>query len=288
MPAQALRMRKTGGGAFVGPLDGLTANLWASYALKRLLSSYTGALIRVRRSSDSTEQDISYITGGGLDTAALATFVGANSAFIVTWYDQSGAGNHLTQATAANQPRIVSAGVYDGKAVLDTTDYWATTNSIPVSSKFAFYSKLFRHSTTSNNVYFSTSNILTGGFDGIQGYSDSATNVGGLMATNAVSSYRLSLFVPSPSIASATAVIAWLLDRSLTTSSKVQIAQNGSALPLFGSVMSGTDPTGNFSADTLLLGAQGGLGAFADSDIHNFVVYSDTSGSVAAISAALA
>lgn len=36
-----------------------------------------------------------------------------NSAYIVTWYDQSGNGNHATQATASNQPRIINAGVLE-------------------------------------------------------------------------------------------------------------------------------------------------------------------------------
>lgn len=45
-----------------------------------------------------------------------------NDGFVTTWYDQSGNGNHATQATAASQPKIVSAGslvVENGKAALD-------------------------------------------------------------------------------------------------------------------------------------------------------------------------
>lgn len=275
---------------FTGPLDSLTANLWGAFAFKRLLSLYTGPLIRVRRSSDNAEQDIGYLTDGSLDTAALASFVGANSAFIVIWYDQAGSANDLSQATAANQARIVNSGAYDGKAVLDTTDYWSTATSIPASSKFAFYSKLFRHGTASTNVYFSTTNLLTGGFNGLQGYSNAGQNdVGGFVGTSGTSNFRLTLYLPSPDISLATAVIAWLFDRALVTSAKIQNAQNGSLLsPAFSTTLAGTDPIGNFSADTLLVGAQGGLGAFADSDMHNLVVYSDTAGSVSAISAALA
>lgn len=86
---------------------------------RRLRSAYgTGPLIRVRRSSDNTEQDIGTVVDGGtgqrvLDTATLLTFAGAGSAFIRTVYDQSGRGRNFIQTTQANQPRIVNAGVLD-------------------------------------------------------------------------------------------------------------------------------------------------------------------------------
>ena len=80
-----------------------------AYSLRQLRTAYTGAAIRVRRSSDNAEQDINFV-GGDLDTASLLTFCGANNGFITTWYDQSGNANNATQATAANQPQIVTSG----------------------------------------------------------------------------------------------------------------------------------------------------------------------------------
>lgn len=92
-------------------LDSLSAA--AAYsASRKLRTAYTGAAFRVRRSSDNVEQDIGF-SGNSVDTSALTSFIGANSGFIVTWYDQSGNGRNLTQATQANQPRIVNAGVID-------------------------------------------------------------------------------------------------------------------------------------------------------------------------------
>jgi hypothetical protein len=93
------------------PLSMITAAPSAAYSLRKLYCTYSGNLIRVRRSSDNTQQDIGFTNGADLDTVALKTFVGAGSGFIVTWYDQSGNGRNATQATAANQPRIVNAGV---------------------------------------------------------------------------------------------------------------------------------------------------------------------------------
>lgn len=79
-------------------------------ATRRLSSTYTGSLIRVRRSSDNTEQDIGYTAGNLLDEAALTSFVGANNGFVTTWYDQSGNAKNMTQSTANLQPQIVSSG----------------------------------------------------------------------------------------------------------------------------------------------------------------------------------
>jgi len=89
-----------------------------AWSLRKLDSTYSGNCIKVRRSSDNTEQDIGFIGNKYLDTAALKSFVGSNSGYVTTWYDQSGNGRNLTQTTAANQPRIVDAGTvfrYNGR-----------------------------------------------------------------------------------------------------------------------------------------------------------------------------
>lgn len=82
----------------------------AAYSLRKLRTLYTGSAIRVRRSSDNTEQNIGFTALGNLDTSALTSFCGAGNGFVTTWYDQSGNGRNATQTTAANQPQIVSSG----------------------------------------------------------------------------------------------------------------------------------------------------------------------------------
>jgi hypothetical protein len=82
-----------------------------AYSVRLLRGAhYANSAIRVRRSSDNTEQNIGFTTSGNLNTTALTSFVGANNGFIVTWYDQSGNGNNATQSTPSNQPQIVSTG----------------------------------------------------------------------------------------------------------------------------------------------------------------------------------
>jgi hypothetical protein len=81
-----------------------------AYSLRKLRSSYLGNAIKVRRSSDNTEQDIGFTFLGDLDTSSLLSFCGAGDGFVTTWYDQSGNANNATQTTATNQPQIVSGG----------------------------------------------------------------------------------------------------------------------------------------------------------------------------------
>ena len=64
---------------------------------RRINSGYTGPLIRLRRSSDNTEQDFGSGLGMGetVDYSAIDTFLGSDTAHVVKWYDQSGVNQHL-------------------------------------------------------------------------------------------------------------------------------------------------------------------------------------------------
>lgn len=81
-----------------------------AYSVRKLSSTYLGPAIRIRRSSDNTEQNIAFLPSGELDTVSLKNFTGSGSAFVSTWYDQSGYNNHVVQSTLANQPQIVLNG----------------------------------------------------------------------------------------------------------------------------------------------------------------------------------
>ncbi len=116
----------------------------AAYSLRKLKSTYTGSAIRVRRSSDNTEQNIGFNTDGGLDTTALTTFIGSGNGFVTTWYDQSGLGKNAVQSTAANQPQIVNNGVvyninnkpsiyFNGTKLLETSSPVLSTGNSPYS-----------------------------------------------------------------------------------------------------------------------------------------------------------
>lgn len=58
------------------PLLDLYPGATASYSFRKLRTSYSGAAIRVRRSSDGLESDISFNPQGELDETSLLSFVG--------------------------------------------------------------------------------------------------------------------------------------------------------------------------------------------------------------------
>jgi len=73
------------------------------YGLKKLIDAYSGPAVRVMRVSDGVQQDIGF-AGSDLDTSTALAFRGASVLKVLTVYDQTGHGNHLTQETPANQP----------------------------------------------------------------------------------------------------------------------------------------------------------------------------------------
>lgn len=122
-------------------ITGLTGAL-AAYSISQVLrNAYSGSLIRVRRSSDNTEQDIG-ASGGLLDIVSLLSFCGVGNGFITTVYDQSGNSHNLVQTTTANQPQIVTSGAlttdirsFLAAAVHDATnDEFRTASAVVLSS----------------------------------------------------------------------------------------------------------------------------------------------------------
>lgn len=62
------------------PFDSYLTNLLAVGGMRRLVSAYSGNAIRVRRSSDDTEQDIAF-AGDAIDVSGLLSFTGAANAY---------------------------------------------------------------------------------------------------------------------------------------------------------------------------------------------------------------
>lgn len=148
--------------SYTYPLD-LYGSAYHAYSVRKLRIGYTGYCLRVRRTTSTpsvttTTVDVSFNSSNtiGLDstiayvsgTATTATNLGQFSAaiasgytnpdgvnvnqniFVVTWFDQSGNGKNPTQATTAQQPRLVNAGV------LETVDGSVGVRFSSVSSQF--------------------------------------------------------------------------------------------------------------------------------------------------------
>ena len=146
----------------------LYPNASVAFSLRKLRTSYTGACIRVRRSSDNAETNIGFLNNV-LDTASLLAFVGANNGFITTWYDQSGNAKDATQTTAANQPRIVNAGTIDTvnskPAILgDGSNDTLRNTTLSLTNPSSIFTVVDKIGTSGNFGLFSIGHALGGAF----------------------------------------------------------------------------------------------------------------------------
>ncbi|KAJ7079536.1 glycoside hydrolase family 54 protein [Mycena epipterygia] len=86
-----------------GPCDlyasGGTPCVAAHSTTRALFSAFTGSLYQVKRGSDGATTNIAPLSAGGVaNAAAQDSFCASTTCLITTIFDQSGRGNHLTQA----------------------------------------------------------------------------------------------------------------------------------------------------------------------------------------------
>lgn len=67
--------------------------------------------LRLRRGSDSAEQDIQFDSSDVIDLAQVSAFLGGATGYVVTWYNQVSGGSHVTQSTASLQPVLNTSGM---------------------------------------------------------------------------------------------------------------------------------------------------------------------------------
>jgi hypothetical protein len=94
-------------------LSDLTVPVARAYGVRRLHAAYSGPAIRVSRSSDAAEMDVPFTSSGDLDTAAMMAWASNNTVTVVTFYDLTGNGLHLTQGTASARARLALNSVVD-------------------------------------------------------------------------------------------------------------------------------------------------------------------------------
>ena len=112
----------------------------AAFSLRKLRSDYSGSAIRIRRSSDNTEQDIGFNTFGEVDALSIIDFADGGDAFVKTWYNQVSGGNDATQTTTSQQPKIVDSGALitsGGKVAMDfdgSNDKFADVDGLTINT----------------------------------------------------------------------------------------------------------------------------------------------------------
>lgn len=253
-------------------LDLLVVTPVCALSLKKLISTATNA-IRVRRSSDNAEQDIGF-TGDALDTASLASFVGANSAYVKTFYDQTGGGFNATQVTAADQPRIVNAGSYDAKAIFDATNDFLKITSLTLGTpQLGIYTKCDTTSTSAADkiwVESSPDESITGGF-----YLDSYAGSMYCISNNAAgANLRQNAFAYTTGFRQRTV----LMDRTIVGVNEIAMWDAGSALTP--SQVNTTEQTGNFATTDVYIGSRGGTTYFSEFGVESLVFYNADSAAI--------
>jgi hypothetical protein len=98
-----------------------SGSILSAYGMRKLISSYAGYCVKVRRSSDNAPAYIGW-NGENIDTVALLAHCGAGDGFVDTLYDHTAAANHISRSTTTKQGKIVSGGAYLGGILFDGTD----------------------------------------------------------------------------------------------------------------------------------------------------------------------
>ena len=149
--------------AFIGLLDLYPATV--GYSLRRLTGGATRA-VAVRNDSNVTV-DIGFLPSGELDTVALLAHCGAGNGYVVKWYNQetNGASGNFVQVTAAQQPRIVTAGVV-------LTRYGKPMIQMATTSQYLYCEDLtiFRNKNY-NRMYFTLSKPSNTGYTNLVPFS---------------------------------------------------------------------------------------------------------------------
>lgn len=152
-----LSLNARGKSRFVQPLPTLSATIGAAYGLRRIVSSYTGALVRILRDSDNAELDIGYTVNNELDVAAAVAHIGAATGRVVTWYDQSGNAYNVTQATGTIQPFIGGASTVltrNGRPTVSFTGarYMKALTAATTTHSSGLWTAIGAWSTTSTGI----------------------------------------------------------------------------------------------------------------------------------------
>jgi len=119
------------------------------YSVRLVIPTYTGPVFQLRRSSDNvfqtfyTDDTQSYLTTGSNNTGTTySSWIGANTAYISVWYDQSS--NSRNASNVNNNTTQPNISLQNGKYVTqhipsNTTNLTMTTGIIPYTIFTHFY-----------------------------------------------------------------------------------------------------------------------------------------------------
>ena len=226
--------------------------MYYGFSVRLLVSTYAGPILRIRRSNDNVESDFyanfaqTWLTTGANNTGtSYATWIGANTGYVVTWYDQSGKGNHATQSTTTIQPSI---SLQNGKYVLSFVRT-GSGNYLSITNDTLRANTLFCHFYPTSGSTINCNTIFTAGIgnDFSQRFNGGNSNTGNDGDWYVASSGLKYSYVNGTSTATVS------LDRWTAMASSVQ--------------MTGVSPAGSNNKSLSIIGTDGyersrGLGGY--------------------------
>ena len=150
------------------PLDQLTpitkASLRGVYSLATLFSN-TGPVVQISNTSAATvtanfygsTSGVSLSTGAFGSGLSLTQWLAANpgTAYVTTWYDQSGSGNHGTTSSSGQRPVINVSSVPWSVDMSTSGTYFNLPNgTIPQNTSYTFHTKLGYYPTVITGCIF--------------------------------------------------------------------------------------------------------------------------------------
>lgn len=246
-----------------------------AFGLQRLLTSYTGPLLRIRNSATTVETDIGYGVDNRVDQSAITAAVGGSSATVVKLYDQTGNGRHLTQATTGRQPRIVNAGTIDalgGRVIArfdGVDDCLTTASNLPGTNpgmSFLCYGNI-RTNVGTYDVYFE-SGAGTGGTSELYLYRDASNS-----RINAQCDSGNFVFLNVTTDRPSDNLVVLTADRTLSGPTNIiKFYKAGAAVTPTGSAAGSS--SGNFTASAVHVGARAGGASLPSAlDLKMFAIY---------------
>lgn len=151
---------------FVYLVDELSVTPNFAWSVFQLNSTVTNC-VRIRRSSDNSEQDFGFVNEY-LDTSGISTFIGGGTGFVVTFYDASGNANNATESTAINQEPIALTGGVDNRAYINdsgstyNTLHYALSSTITDTQECTYYTVVDKFTASNNGYAFSAATPIYG------------------------------------------------------------------------------------------------------------------------------
>ncbi len=165
-------MRTGVGYGGLGAIYGPAVAYYGLRAFNATAAASRAKAIQLQRASDGATQDITVLPNGRLDLATAASFLAGTTGGLSIWYDQSGNGYHMAQATQSLQPKFAFNAIGSLPGVTFNSSagtFLEFAAGIPNTYPPVTYSHFMQPqmSTTRNVNYFPTDSV-NGGNQGYQ------------------------------------------------------------------------------------------------------------------------